>query len=317
MDLCTIGESMVAMVPQQVGTIRYVKDFEAKVAGAESNVAIGVSKLGHSATWLSKIGQDELGQIILHRIRGEGVNVSQVLYHTEKPTGVMFKQIDAQHNTSVFYYRKHSAFSSILKEEITQEMISALTSAKVIHLTGITVALGENCREVVKEVIRLGKEAGCRLSFDPNIRLKLWTEEEAREHLLPLLPEFDIMLIGDDEGQILFGTRDPHKIIETLQNMGVTTIAVKQGAKGAVVAQGKEIVTIPPESVTVVDTVGAGDAFASGFLSAVLEDKPIEECGRWGAVMGAFAVSSYGDTEGLPDRVGLENALSEEESIFR
>lgn len=317
MDICTLGEAMVAMVPQQVGYLRYVSDYEAKVAGAESNVAIGMSKLGHSATWLSKLGHDELSQIILQRVRGEGVDASQVIYHPEHPTGVLFKQIDAHRNTSVYYYRNHSAFSTFQQEELTEGMISAIQSARLVHLTGITVALGENCKEVVKKVIEVAKKAGCKLSFDPNIRLKLWSEEEARDSLLPLLPLFDIMLIGDEEGQILFGTKDPQEIIKKLRAMGVTTIAVKQGGDGAVVAQGDTIATIPAEKVSVVDTVGAGDAFASGFLSAVLEEKPIEECGRWGALMGAFAVSSYGDTEGLPDRIAFEQALSKEDSIFR
>ncbi len=314
MELITVGESMVAMFSHDRGYLRYQHSFGLTTAGAESNVAIGVSKLGHSVGWISKLGRDEFAEIIRLKVRGEGVDTSKVVIDDTHPTGVMFKQTDAQGNTSVFYYRQNSAASTLTPADLDA---CYFAQAKIVHVTGITCAISESCCHTVFEAVRLAKEAGALVSFDPNIRLKLWSRDRAKEVLTPLLALSDIVLIGDDEADILLGTRDTDEIITCLRGLGVSKIAVKMGGAGAVVADGEHCYLVPPEPVKVVDTVGAGDAFASGFLTGVLEEQPVEICGRMGAIMGAFAVSSMGDTEGLPARDVFDARLTKQNVIYR
>lgn len=314
MDFITIGECMVAMYAQNRGYLRYQNSLNFTVAGAESNVAIGMCKLGHSAGWISKLGKDEFAEIIRMKLRSEGVDLSAVPSDPKHPTGIMFKQVDSQGNTSVFYYRAGSAASTLSPADIDEDYVA---NAKIVHVTGVTCALGEGCIDAVNHLVDLAKKHGALVSFDPNIRLKLMSKERAREVLTPLLSRSDIVLIGDDEADILLGTHDPDEVIAQLRNLGVGQIALKLGSKGAVVADATSQHIIPPESITVVDTVGAGDAFASGFLSGVLEGKSIQECGEMGGIMGAFAVSSLGDIEGLPDRERFDGYRSRQAQIFR
>lgn len=314
LDLVTLGETMVAFIPEEKEYIRYAKSFEKKTAGAESNVAIGVAKLGHKAGWISKVGKDELGEFVIREVRGEGVDTTCVGRCDEAPTGVMFKQVLAGNETSVSYYRKNSAASTLCPEDID---IDYVTSAKILHISGVTPALSDSCKETINYVVDKAKAHGMIISFDPNIRLKLWSKEAAKETLTPLLGKSDIVLTGLDEGEILLGLNDGEAIIEELLNYGVKQVAVKLGADGALVGDKDGIHKIEATKVAVVDNIGAGDAFSAGFLSGVIEGKSTEECGAMGCLMGAFAVSSFGDIEGLPDRETFERKRNKISAIYR
>lgn len=314
LDLVTLGETMVAFIPEEKEYIRYAKTFAKKTAGAESNVAIGVAKLGHKAGWISKVGKDELGEFVIREVRGEGVDTSRVGRSEDAPTGVMFKQVLTGNETSVNYYRKNSAASTLCPEDID---IDYLTSAKILHISGVTPALSESCKETINYVVDKAKEKGMIISFDPNIRLKLWSKEEAKETLKPLLAKSDIVLTGLDEGEILLGLNDGQAIIEELLSLGVKQVAVKLGADGALVGDETGINRVEATKVTVVDNIGAGDAFSAGFLSGVIEGKSTKECGAMGCLMGAFAVSSFGDIEGLPDREAFERKRTKTADIYR
>ena len=142
----TVGETMAAFTPGSTGFLRYVKNYEMRIAGAESNLAIGVSKLGHSAGWISCLGKDEFGEFVQNSIRAEGVDTSRVVFDPEYRTGIMFKQVRNASETSVFYYRENSA-ASHMRPQLLDE--GYLAQADVIHLTGITPVLGDSCRETV------------------------------------------------------------------------------------------------------------------------------------------------------------------------
>lgn len=313
-DLVTIGETMVAFIPGEQGYIRYCHSFGKKTAGAESNVAIGMAKLGHTSGWVGKIGEDEFGEFILRELRGEGVDISHAIKTPGAPTGLMFKQFDAQGQTSVFYYRKDSAGSSLCPDDIDPDYISC---AKILHISGITPALSESCARTVAYAVEIARRAGCLVSFDPNIRLKLWSAQSAKAALFPLLSQSDIVLLGEDEGELLLDTNRPDQMIERLRAMGVGRIGLKLGAQGAQAADRTNTFLIPPVKVRVVDTVGAGDAFNAGFLAGVIEGRDIEACGRMGALMGAMAVSSYGDVEGLPNRRAFDGFAKNAHIIYR
>lgn len=193
MDVVTIGESMVVFTPTSDGFMRYADQFIKKVGGAESNVAVGLARLGHQAGWISKVGDDEFGKAILAFLKAEGVDVSQAKADRDAPTGIYFKEARRQNQTRVYYYRKGSAASTLRPDDLDAEYI---TKAKYLHITGITPALSESCKETIFEAIRIAKAHGMKVIFDPNLRTKLWDEHTARETLLKIASEADIILPG-------------------------------------------------------------------------------------------------------------------------
>lgn len=305
---------MVAFIPNDHTALRYVNQFTKVVAGAESNVAVGLVKLGHSSGWISKLGNDEFGQFILRELRGEGVDVSSVLISETHPTGIMFKQFTNDKDSSVFYYRDNSAASTFSKDELNKQYIR---DAKILLISGITPALSDSCEETTLEVMKFARKQGILVCFDPNIRRKLWSEERAKNVLEPLLALSDIVLLGIDEAELLLGVSTPPEIVSALRKRDVRWIGIKQGEKGAYVADQNSEISISPYPVTVVDTIGAGDAFNAGFLAGLLENKAIEICGKMGALMGALAVSSYGDFEGLPNRSSFDSIFDNKQEASR
>lgn len=313
-EVVTLGEAMVLFVPRDSGSLKYVSEFRKRYAGAESNFATGLKKLGHSTGWISKVGDDVFGEYIIKEISGEGVDTSRVVMDPKHPTGVMFKQINEGEETTVMYYRKGSAASTLVPEDIDEDYIR---SAKVVHITGITPALSEDCARATKHIVEVAKKDGVLVSFDPNIRLRLWSKEKARETLLPILKMSDIVLMGLDEAEILLGTRDVDSIIAQLRGFGAQAMAIKLGSKGAVVADRGDQIMSEPHPAKKVDPVGAGDAFDAGFLCGFLEGQSLETCGKMGNIMGAFAISVRGDMEGYRPRKELDRVLNHIEAVYR
>lgn len=314
-EVVTLGETMVLFSPMQSGPLRYVHNFQKRIAGAESNVAIGICRLGHSSGWISKVGEDEFGKYLLREIQAEGVDVSRVKTTKLGPTGVMFKEIGEARETKVYYYRRGSAASLMTPEDLDPDYIK---SAKILHLTGITPALSPNCLDTVREAIRIAKESGVMVSFDPNIRLKLWGKEEAGRVLRELLPQVDLALPGLDEAEIIFGRSPVEQLLDSFLNLGVKLVVLKTGSQGCLAADATQTIAVNAFEVDrVVDPIGAGDAFAAGFLVGMLENKSLMESAKLANAMGAFAVTTAGDIEGLPDRVELEAFINQQVSITR
>lgn len=319
-QIVAIGETMAAFTPGSTGFLRYVKDFEMRIAGAESNLAIGAAKLGHSAGWISSLGKDEFGAFVQNSIRAEGVDTSRVIFDPEHRTGVMFKQIRNASETSVFYYRENSAASHLSPEMLDEEY---LAGSDIIHLTGITPVLSESCKQTVEAAMDLAEKHGRMISFDPNIRRKLWKDQDYVPMLRHMMQRAQIVLLGADEAETLLGTREPRQVMDQLFEHGqVRFVAVKNGAKGACVgsrdsAGGDGYAEIPAFPCHCIDPVGAGDAFNAAFLCGVLEGKSVKECGFMGAVAGALATETYGDTEGYPSKEQMEAAVRGTEIIYR
>ncbi|MFU0825592.1 sugar kinase [Clostridium sp.] len=298
MEVLTFGESMVIFNPESNGPLRFVHSFNKSVGGADSNVAVALSRLGHNVGWFSKLGNDEFGRFIQNTIRGEGVDVSRVRFTDEANTGLLFKERFSTENPNVYYYRKNSAASKLSVEDLDLEYIK---QAKIIHITGITPALSESTRDVVFKVLNIAKENSITVSFDPNIRLKLWTLEEARPVLLEIAKMSDIIFPGESEGEMLLGTSDEKEIASKFIEMGCKIVAVKLGAKGCYVADKNEQSYVAGYKIErTVDTVGAGDGFAAGFLSGILRGLSLNECGKYGNGVGAMATLVQGDMEGFP-----------------
>ncbi|WP_291637701.1 sugar kinase [Clostridium sp.] len=315
MDVVTFGESMVLFGPDSSGPLRYVQNFNKSIAGAESNVAIALAKLGHKVGWFSKLGNDEFGRYIQATIRGEGVDVSRVIFDSKRSTGILFKERFMHSNPNVYYYRKDSAASTLKQEELDASYIK---DAKILHITGITPALSESCRKTVFKAIEIAKENNVLVSFDPNIRLKLWTEGEAIPVLLEIAKQSDIIFPGIDEGEMLLGLSNPEDIADSFMNMGCSTVAVKLGKEGCYVADKLNRLYINSYRLeNPQDTVGAGDGFAAGFLSGMLNKLDLIECGEYANGVGAMAVLVKGDMEGYPNVEQLMAFIGKKKIIER
>jgi 2-dehydro-3-deoxygluconokinase len=298
MDVVTFGETMVLFNPTTVGPLRYAGQFEKTIGGAESNVAIGLVRLGHQVSWVSRLGDDEFGLYIRNFIRGEGVDTSHVIFDAKHPTAVFFKERRIAQEPKVYYYRRGSAASYLEPGDVREELIA---QAKFLHVTGITPALSPSCRDTVYHAIDMARRHQVTVVFDPNIRLKLWTEEEAREVLMDIASHCDIVLPGWEEGRILTGESAPERIAERLLLNGASAVVVKLGERGAYYATSRENEYVDGFPVgQIVDPIGAGDGFAAGFLSGLIRGWSYRDAVRLGNRVGAYALTVVGDVEGYP-----------------
>jgi len=320
-DIVTIGESMVLLQPMNEGPLAYAPLFTRSIAGAESNVAIGLSRLGFKVRWVSRLGADPFGDVIASTLAGEGVDVSQVVRDPAFPTAIYFKEFKGYGDPNVYYYRKGSAISQLAPEQIDDNW---LLGAKHLHVTGITPALGPNTAEAVRTLMKRARELGLTISFDPNLRRKLWSEEEARRTLLSLIPLCDIFLPGDEEAEFLAGEKSVEQYGAFFLDMGPKVVVLKLGEKGSVGFTADGTVHAKPYTVKrVVDTVGAGDSFAAGVLSGHLEFGSLEQVDSLRSAlerancMGALATQYKGDWEGLPKRDELLRLMSGGKAVTR
>ena len=308
MDVVTIGETMVLFTPDTTGAMRYANTYSRKFGGAESNLAIGLARLGHQSGWISAVGDDELGKAMLSFIRGEGVDVSEVKVDPTAPTGLYFKEIRNSADIRIQYYRKGSAASQLTKADLNEAYIA---QAKYLHISGITPALSENCAEMIFEAIKMAKKHGLTIVFDPNLRKKLWSEDRAREVLLEIASQADIVLPGVAEGEFLFGETDPEKLGQLFLDHGASLVILKVGAEGAYYFSKEESALVPGFHVeTVIDPVGAGDGFAAGFMSGMLDGLSLEEAVQRGNAVGAIVTMVSGDVEGLPEKVEIDRFIN-------
>ncbi|MFD0696884.1 sugar kinase [Paenibacillus sp. GCM10027628] len=312
-EIVTFGETMALLMPTNGKGLEYSSELHSLFGGAESNVAIGISRLGVSAGWFGRLGKDPLGRMIFKKIRGEGVDVSRVELTAEAPTGLMMREV-LMGKTSVYYYRKHSAASRMSPQHLDEAYIA---QAKILHVTGITPALSESCKESAFEAIRIARKHGVKVSFDPNLRLKLWSIEEAREVLLELAKLADIFLPGLDELKLLYQTEDWDEIVGKLRELSAISI-VKGGDDETYVVDRDSITAVPYfKAEHVVDTVGAGDGFCAGFLTGVVKGYDYAEAVRIGNLVGSLIVQAEGDWEGAPTWEQVEAVLNNVKHIER
>lgn len=316
MDVLTFGESMVVFSANVNGPLRHVHTFTKSLGGAESNLAAAVAKLNHSAGWFSKVSDDEFGRFVISAIKAEGVDTSRVIIDKEKSTGLLFKERYQRSNPNVYYYRKDSAASSLSPEDIDEEYIK---QAKILHISGITPALSESCRKAVYKAIEIAKANNVLVSFDPNIRLKLWTMEEAKKVLVDITSKADIVMPGLDEAELLLGLTDKDEVCDYFLNKEAKIVAVKLGAEGCYIKDRKEGVKVAGYNVSdlIQDTAGAGDGFAAGFLSGYLEKLSLKEIGEYANGVGAMATLVQGDMEGYPYYDQLLEFIGKKQGIDR
>lgn len=314
-DVITIGDGMITFDPASTGPMRFVHSFERKIGGAELNFAIGCARLGLKTGWISRLGQDEFGRFIKQQMRGEGIDTSEVKLMEGYPTSLNFKEMSENGAGRTFYYREKSPTMTMTPEDLNEEYFK---QAKLLHVTGVFPAIGGNNVAIIKRALTLAKKHGLLVSFDPNIRLKLWTTEEAKSVLTSFLPYVDVILTGVEEAELLLGTSNHDDIIQSFFEYGMKTVAIKCGAQGAIAATRDQVVEIPAVKVPhVVDTIGAGDGFDAGFVYGVLHEWPLEKTVRFANTVGAMVVGVRGDNEGLPFYEDVLAFMGEREVVER
>jgi 2-dehydro-3-deoxygluconokinase len=282
------------------------------VGGAESNTAIAVARLGGKSTWLGRLPRDGLGDLIAVTIRGERVRVLPIT--DPGPTSVMVKDRRSALETRVLYWRSQGPGSRLEPDDIP---VDDLIRHDALYLTGITPALSDTARSTVFAAVESAAAAGMTVAFDVNYRSSLWSPDDARPVLRDLASRADLLFVGEDELPLLgIQGADADRAARELAARGTREVVVKQGARGATAYLEGRLLHERAVAVPVVDTVGAGDAFAGGYLAEVLRGAPAEQRLRTAAACGSFAVTSPGDWEAAPTRDDLR-ALGTEPRVTR
>lgn len=301
-DVLAFGETMTMFVAEEPGDLADVEHFGKRIAGADSNVAIGLTRLGLKVRWLSRVGDDSLGRFIRATLEREGVDCSRVAIDPKHTTGFQFKsrEIDGR-DPIVEYFRKGSAASHL---SIEHDFDDALLDVRHVHATGIPPALSDSLRELTYHLMNSARQQGRSVSFDPNLRPSLWpSEARMREEINRLASLAHWVLPGLAEGRLLTGYDTPEDIAAFYLNQGAQVVAIKLGPEGSYYRTHENEGHVPGYPVeNVVDTVGAGDGFATGFVSACLEGLDVSAAVARGNWIGAKAVQVIGDMEGLPYR---------------
>lgn len=308
LDVVTFGEAMMLLAADQPGPLESVQMFHKRTAGAETNVAIGLARLGLKVGWASRLGTDMMGRYLLAEMCREGIDCSHVVCDASQRTGFQFKgRVNDGSDPPVEYHREGSAASRMQPADIDQAW---LCGARHLHCTGVFAAISGNCFQVSVAAAAMVRAAGRTVSFDPNLRPTLWPSTDLmRQSINQLAFAADWVFPGIEEGRILTGHDTPEAVARFYREQGAKLVAVKLGADGAYFdgPGGCGYVSGYPVQ-TVVDTVGAGDGFAVGVISALLEGCDIPAAIKRGTWIGARAVQVLGDTEGLPTRADLEQA---------
>ncbi|MFF0160560.1 sugar kinase [Streptomyces sp. NPDC005263] len=304
-DVLTFGETMAAM--RAHGALRLGGSLGLSVAGAESNVAIGLARLGHRVRWAGRVGADELGALVLRTLRAEGVDTDHaVTDDAGRPTGLLLTEPRLGTLTRVSYYRAGSAGSALSPADVLPALASG---TRVLHLTGITPALSASAAESVLAAAATAREAGVTVCLDVNYRSRLWTTDCARTALRPLLDHTDLLIASEDELPLVLerSGADEAEAVRGIVAAGVAEVVVKRGARGATAFTADGASDRAARQVDAVDLVGAGDAFVAGYLSGLLDGADIPARLHRAVTTAAFAVATRGDWEGLPtrDELGL------------
>lgn len=301
-DVLAIGETMVMLSPER-GSLEDSDVLAMRIGGAESNVAVHLARLGYRSRWSGRVGDDPLGRRILRELDDAGVEVSTVVTDPAARTGLYLKD-PAPTGTNVHYYRDDSAASRMGPELLER---SALHDARVLHLSGITAALSGSCSALLRAALLERRAPAELISFDVNHRPGLWSATAAAPVLAELADSSDLVFVGQDEAERLWGTDSPEAVRERLPTPAM--VVVKDGSVAAHALGRDSTVSVPALQVEVVEPVGAGDAFAAGYLAGWLDGCDVTASLRWGHLLAAQVLQVSGDLTPLPPRSWFEERL--------
>lgn len=305
LDVVTIGEPMALFIAEQEGALESVCNFKKLTAGAELNVAVGLSRLGLRVGYVSRVGRDSFGRFLLAFLDGENIDRSQVTVDAMRPTGFMLKSIANGGEDPIIEYHRSGSAASYLS--LADNPVDYCASSRHLHLTGISPALSSSALELTFQMAVEARSGGRSVSFDPNLRPRLWKSQKSMvETINRMAQAADVVMPGLVEGETLTGVKGPERIADFYLNLGAKQVVVKLGPQGAYFADVHHCGTVNGAKVDrVLDVVGAGDGFAVGVISALLEGQTLEQATKRGNVIGARIVQFPGDCDGLPNRLQL------------
>lgn len=304
-QLVTMGETLAALSSRRPRPLRHATSLDLSIGGAESNAAIAAARLGVRTAWVGRVGDDEFGRMVVRELTGEGIDVRAVV-DEEHPTAVMLKSHRTSSRMTVDYYRKKSAGSHLCVEDLDLDLIRA---ASVFHVSAITPALSSSARDAVHLAISVAKEAGVTVSIDLNYRAALWTPVQASPEFQALAATADVVFATVQEAQITVPGSTPEELGARLSALGAGEVVIKLGAQGAVCWERGIVTAVAPFPAVAIDDVGAGDAFAAGYLTSLITGGNVEQRLEWAAALGSWAVSTEGDWEGAPSLKELGDFL--------
>lgn len=296
-DVVTFGEAMALLLAEHSYPLSSAINFRRSVAGAESTVAIGLARLGRRAAWIGRVGDDPLGHAVLRTMRAENVDLSRARVDPDSYTGLLVRDSLELRSISVNYYRSDAAGSRLAPPDIDPELIC---SARLLHGSGITPMLSESARLASESAFSIARSAGLLTSFDPNLRKTIAPIDLSLKIAQQHLAFADFALVSREELNLLSGTNDVEDGCRWVLEQGARFVAVKMGEEGSMGTDGADSWWVPGYPVRPVDTIGAGDAWAAGFLDAVLAGADYEQCLDQGNHVASLAIQVPGDVDGLP-----------------
>lgn len=299
-EIVALGEAMVEFTA--VDLPGHGEHYRMGFGGDTSNAVIAAARQGARAGYISAVGDDHFGQALRDLWAREGVDTSGVRTDPGAPTGIYFVRPHAS-GRDYTYLRKGSAASRLRAEDLPENLIAG---ARVLHVSAVSQAISAEMREAVVAAIGIAREAGVAVSYDTNLRLKLWPLRQAREVIFAALEEADIIFPSDDEARILTGLEDVDAMIDRYLGFGAGLVVMKMGAEGAVVATPESRTRIAPAPCAPVDSTGAGDAFAGAFLAHWVETGDPLRAGHAAARVAARTVEGYGAIDPIPRRDEIE-----------
>ncbi len=308
LDVVSLGEPMVEFCATNVGHLKDVLLFERGWGGDTSNALVAVARLGKTAGYITRIGDDEFGKCFLEMWQREGIDTSHVIVEKGGFTGIYFITLINGGKHEFTYYRENSAASHFSPSDIDPNYIK---QSKIFHSSGISQAISESCREAVFKAAETARKANVRFSYDPNVRLKLWAINTARAVINYTLELADIVLPSLEDAKFITGFTSPDKAAKAILKRGPSMVAIKLGAQGCFVATEEEKMFVPSFQVDkIVDTTGAGDAFSGAFLVALLEGWDLMKAAKFANAAAALKTLGRGAVTPLPTRKEVEKFLS-------
>jgi 2-dehydro-3-deoxygluconokinase len=297
-EVLTLGETMILFEAVREPRLQVGSTFTLRIAGAESNFAIALVRLEVPVAWVSRVGSDRYGALVTDALSREGVDLRHVRTSSTRPTGVFFKWHERQ-TPQIVYYRSGSAATELEPSDVPDD---ALENVRLLHVTGITLALSESARALVLDAARRARARGVTVTFDPNYRPPLWSDPQAAfESQRPLLELVDWYLCGEAEGRLLVDASSSQELWKALRGHGVRGACIRRGREGALVSSGDRLHEVRPSRLTaVVDEVGAGDGFAAGFVYGLRNGWDPTRCAHAGNTVARAALGHAGDWEGYP-----------------
>lgn len=310
----TLGECMVLFVADGGRPLASATNFECSIAGAEANVAVGLSRLGHDVEYVGRVGGDVMGDRVRLALRAEGVGIGHLATDPSRPTGILIRDSMRDRPINVVYHRAGSAGSAVDIRDIDAVLVAAATG---LHTTGLSAMLSSTASASVAHALAMARDHAVLTSFDINLRLRMADVAQWASTIRPLLGHVDLIFLGTHELGVATDADGLDDAIADIHEQGPSVVVVKRGPQGAVASDGTRRHDIAAHPVDIIDPIGAGDAFASGFLSSVLDAGSLRSTElpaalERGAVAAALVMGLPGDITGLPDRATLEMKLADE-----